>query len=182
MNSHLGQKVENPCDQPILSLRANLYGSQTVIRFMVSLEQRELHDDLAKTGLGAFLLCPIASPVHPWVFHVGNGAWPSKYLCYTWIDPSQNRDDFINEQYFLYSSSCLLEHQKIITMPSTVSSLQDQFSLDWIKLKILDKQCNLKICQPVSQCEINYLAPYCLYWHCLPSPCPHTHSDIWERP
>lgn len=40
----MGQNVENPCEQPIMSLRADLYGNQTVTRCLGDLEQRESHD------------------------------------------------------------------------------------------------------------------------------------------
>lgn len=67
----MGQNVKNPCDQPILSLRADLYGSQTVIQFLGELGTQGIgrHQGPAKTGLGAFPLCLTASLVRPWLFH-----------------------------------------------------------------------------------------------------------------
>ena len=96
MNSHKGQTVENPCDRPILSLRADLYGSKAVIRFPGERGITWLQDS-AEVGLGSLLLCPI-SLVHPGssMPRMVPSTWRmiSQYLCYLWVDPSQNRDDF----------------------------------------------------------------------------------------
>ena len=96
MSSHKGQTVENPCDQPILSPRADLCGSKAVMRFPGERGITWLQD-LAELGLGALLLCPI-SLVHPGssMPRMVPSTWRmiSQYLCYIWMDPSQNRDDF----------------------------------------------------------------------------------------
>ena len=104
MSSHKGQTVENPCDQPILSPRADLYGSKAGIRFPGERGITWLQD-LAEVGLGALLLRPI-SLVHPGssVPRMVPSTWrmSSQYLCYIWMDPSQNRDDF-TEGHLLFS-------------------------------------------------------------------------------
>jgi hypothetical protein len=102
MNDHMGQNVGNPCDQPILSLRADLYGSQSIIRFLGKLVTKGVTGLQARTGLNAFLLCSTELLVHvldlPCLEQVLAQRMLNKYLFYENLNPFQRRDYFINGQ------------------------------------------------------------------------------------